>query len=76
MSATKPLLDMSHLRARRRQASRRRHLFRVDIGLGVLIAVVALLLAPGVAIVAVAALLVLVICIASILLEQWRSRPR
>jgi Flp pilus assembly protein TadB len=67
---------MSHLRARRRQASRRRHLFRVDIGLGVLIAFVALLLAPGVAIVAVAALLVLVICIASILLDQWRSRPR
>ena len=76
MSATKPLKDMSHLRARRRQASRRRHLFRVDIGLGLLIAVVALLLAPGVAIVAVAALLVFAICIASILLEQWRSRRR
>ena len=76
MSATKPLKDMSYLRARRRQASRRRYLFRVDIGLGLLIAVVALLLAPGVAIVAVAALLVLAVCITSILLEQWRSRRR
>jgi uncharacterized membrane protein len=74
VSATKPLKDMSYLHARRRQASRRRYLFRVDIGLGLLIAVVALLLAPGVAIVAVAALLVLAICIASILLERWRSR--
>jgi hypothetical protein len=76
VSATKPLKDMSYLRARRRQASRRRYLFRVDIGLGLLIAVVALLLAPGVAIVAVAALLVLAVCITSILLEQWRSRRR
>lgn len=74
MSATKPLKDMSYLHARRRQASRRRYLFRVDIGLGLLVAVVALLLAPGVAIVAVAALLVLAICGVSILLERWRSR--
>jgi Flp pilus assembly protein TadB len=74
VSATKPLKDMSYLHARRRQASRRRYLFRVDIGLGLLVAVVALLLAPGVAIVAVAALLVLAICGVSILLERWRSR--
>jgi hypothetical protein len=46
----------------------------VDIGLGLLIAVAALLLAPGVAIVAAAALLVLAICTLSILLERWRSR--
>jgi Flp pilus assembly protein TadB len=72
VSATKPLKDMSYLHARRRQASRRRHLFRVDIGLGLLIAVVALLLAPGVAIVAVGALLVLAICALSILLERRR----
>ncbi len=74
MSATKPLKDMSYLHARRRQASRRRHLFRVDIGLGLLIAIVTLLIAPGVAIVAAVALLVLAICIASIPLERWRSR--
>jgi len=65
---------MSHLRARRRQASRRRYLFRVDISLGLLIAAAALLLAPGVAIVAVVALLVLAICTLSILLERRRSR--
>jgi hypothetical protein len=76
VSATKPLNDMSHLRARRRQANRRRHLFRVDIGLGLLIAVAALLLAPGVAIVAVAALLVLAICGVSILLERCQRRAR
>jgi hypothetical protein len=49
---------------------------RVDIGLGLLIAVVTLILAPGLAIVAVAALLVLAICIVSILLERWRSHRR
>ena len=74
MSAAKPLKDMSQLHARRRQANRRRYLFRVDIGLGLLIAVAALLLAPGVAIVAVVALLVLAICSVSILLGRWRSR--
>ena len=73
MSATKPLKDMSYPLARRRQASRRRYLFRVDIGLGLLIAAAALLLAPGVAIVAVVALLVLAICTLSILLERWRA---
>ena len=76
MSASKPLNDMSHLHARRRQAHRRRYLIRVDIGLALMIAVTALLLAPGVAIVAVAALLVLAICGVSILLERWRSHRR
>jgi Flp pilus assembly protein TadB len=67
---------MSDLQARRRQARRRRHLIRVDIGLGLLIAVVAILFAPGLAIVAVVALLVLAICIVSRLLERRRSRRR
>ncbi len=75
MSA-KPLKDMPYLRARRLQARRHRHLLRVDFGLGVLVAVVALLLAPGVAIVAVAALLVLAICIASFVFGRRRSRRR
>jgi NAD(P)-dependent dehydrogenase (short-subunit alcohol dehydrogenase family) len=57
--------------ARRRQARRRRYVIRVDICLALMIAVTALLLAPGVAIVAVAALLVLAICTLSILLERW-----
>ena len=67
---------MSDLQARRRQARRRRHLIRVDIGLGLLISVVAILFAPGLAIVAVVALLVLAICIVSHLLERRRSRRR
>jgi Flp pilus assembly protein TadB len=74
MSATKPLNDMSYLRARRREARRRRYLFRVDIGLALLIAVVALLLAPGVAIVALAALAILATCGVSILIDRRRSR--
>jgi Flp pilus assembly protein TadB len=76
VSATKPLNDMSRLRARRREARRRRHLFRIDIGLALLIAVVALLLAPGVAIVALAALAILAICGVSVLIDRRRShRP-
>jgi Flp pilus assembly protein TadB len=74
MSAIEPLNDMSHLHARRRQARRRRHLFRVDIALGLLIAVVALLLAPGIAIVAVVALAILAGCGVSILIDRRRSR--
>jgi Flp pilus assembly protein TadB len=74
MSATRPVNDMSHLHARRREARRRRYLFRVDIGLGLLIGVVALLLAPGVAIVALAALAILAVCGVSILIDRRRSR--
>ena len=73
MSA-KPLKDMPYLRARRLQARRSRYLLRVDFGLGALVAAVALLFAPGVAIVAVGALLVLAICIVSFVFGRWRSR--
>ena len=76
MNAAKPLKDMPHLRARRRQARRRRYLLRMDIGLGAVIATVALLLAPGVAIVAIAALLVLAICAVSLVFERGRSHRR
>ncbi len=47
---------------------------RVDIGLGLLIAVLALLLAPGLAIVALAALPVLAVCVVWIVLDRQRSR--
>ncbi len=76
VSAAKPLRDISHLHARRHEARRRRHLLRVDVGIGLLVAAVALLLAPGVAIVAVAALGVLAVCVVSILRERRRSRRR
>jgi hypothetical protein len=79
MSATTPPKDISQLRARRRDARRRRNIARADVGLGLLVAaVVLLLLAPGLAIVAIAALLVLAACMFSVGLERWRShgRPR
>jgi len=76
MSAIETPKDMNHLRARRRLARRRRYLFRMDIGLGLLIAVAAALLAPGVAILAVAALLILGICAISVPLERWWSSRR
>ena len=74
MSATSPLKDMSYLRARRRQARRRRLALRTDFALGVFVAAVALLLAPGVAIVALVALPVLAICVLSLVFERRRSR--
>ncbi len=73
-AAAKPVRDMSDLQARRRLARRRRRLLRVDIGLGLLVAILGLLLASGLAIVAVAALVVLAVCIVSILFERWRAR--
>ena len=76
MNAATPPKDMSHLHARRRQARRRRYLIRVDMGLGLLVAMVALLVSPELAIVAIAALLVLAICIFSTLIERRRSRRR
>jgi Flp pilus assembly protein TadB len=74
MSANGPLRDMSQLRARRLRARRRRRLARMDVGFGLLVAVVAIVLAPGLAIVALAALIGLVACIVSVVLERRGSR--
>lgn len=74
VSAAKPMRDMPRLRAHRHLERRRRHLARVDIGFGLLAAVAALLLAPGLAIVAVVALLLLAICFGSLGIEWRRSR--
>jgi Flp pilus assembly protein TadB len=68
--------DMSALRARRADAERRRRLFRVDLALGALIALVLLLATPGVAIAAIFAALLLVACGVSILLQRRRRRRR
>jgi Flp pilus assembly protein TadB len=77
MSAATPPKDMSHLRARRREARRRRNIARLDVGAGLLIAAVLLLLiAPGLAIVAIVALLVLAACAVSAGLERRRSPGR
>jgi hypothetical protein len=66
--------DMTQLRLRRREARRRRRLFRVDLGLGLLGAIVLLLATPGLAVAALLALGVIVLCIGSLLLERRRSR--
>lgn len=76
MSANGPPLDMSQLRQRRLRARRRRQLARMDVGFGLLVAVVAMVLAPGLAIVALAALIGLVACIVSVVLERRGSRRR
>jgi hypothetical protein len=66
----------AELRLRRRDAHRRRGLFRQDVALGVLAAIVLLLLAPGIAIAAVVALLALVAIVASVAVERRRARRK
>jgi hypothetical protein len=72
MNTTRPPKDLPQLLARRRQARRRRRLLRVDVALGVLIATVTLVIAPGLAVVAVIALVVLAFCAASLVLDRRR----
>ena len=60
----------------RRYERRRRHLVRMDIGFGLFAAAAALLLAPGVAIVGIVALLIIMACIGSLGVERRRSRRR
>jgi O-antigen/teichoic acid export membrane protein len=66
--------DLSRLQARRRQARRRRNLARLDVGLGLACAVVLILATPGLAITALVALLVLVVCGVSFALERSLTR--
>jgi Flp pilus assembly protein TadB len=68
--------DMSLLRARRREADRRRRLLRVDVGAGVLFAIVLLLATPGVAIAAIFAGLLLAACAISVALQRRAARKR
>jgi Flp pilus assembly protein TadB len=68
------LRDMSQMRSRRRAARRRRRLARLDLGFGVLGAVVLLLATPGLAIAALVALVLIAVCILSVALERRRSR--
>jgi hypothetical protein len=63
----------AELRLRRRDARRRRGLFRQDVAFGVLAAIVLLLATPGIAIAAIVALLVLVAIAASVVIERRRS---
>jgi Flp pilus assembly protein TadB len=77
-----PHPDASQRLARRRDTRRRRHLVRVDLGLGVVGAVVLLLATPGLAITGLVALIVLVLCLVTFFAERrgwspgdrWRRR--
>lgn len=61
--------DIAELRARRRNAQRRRRLARVDLGLGVVAALALVLVSPGVAITGLIAALVLAVCVVSFLAQ-------
>ncbi len=74
--AMRPPRDLSQLRARRSDALRRRRLLRVDLALGLLGAGALLIATPGLAIVAVVALVLLALCGLSLLLERRRSLRR
>ncbi|HEY2181200.1 MAG TPA: hypothetical protein VGH09_05965 [Solirubrobacteraceae bacterium] len=65
--------DRRELRARRNYARRRRGLLRLDIAIGVLLALVLLLATPGVAYAAIVAVLVLAGCVVSTAVGRWRS---
>ncbi len=64
--------DMAELRERRRRASSRKRLLRLDLGLGVLAAVLLLIISPGLAITGLVAVVLLVGVFASIAIERRR----
>jgi hypothetical protein len=68
--------DMAPLLARRRAARRRRRLARIDLGVGVALAILLLLIAPGLAIVALVASVVILVCGVSLLVERRRGPRR
>jgi hypothetical protein len=73
-----PAPDATRRAAQRRAAERRRHLTRVDLGLGVVGAVVLILATPGLAITALVALIVLIMCLVTFVAERrgWSLRGR
>jgi hypothetical protein len=71
-----PHPDASARLVRRRDARRRRHVARVDLGLGVAGAVVLLLATPGLAITALVALIVLMLCLLTLVLGRRGWSPR
>jgi Flp pilus assembly protein TadB len=71
---SEPRADISRLRARRREARRRRNLARVDVGIGLVGAVVLVIATPGLAITGLVALIVLALCGLTFALER-RRRP-
>ena len=76
MNAPEPPRAPRALRARRRSDRRRRRVARLDVAVGLLLALVLVLATPGLAIAAVIALLVLGICLVSVLLERLGAGAR
>jgi Flp pilus assembly protein TadB len=76
MSMAEPPQEGSPRHARRSRAShsRRRRLARIDVALGLLVALVLLLASPGLAIAAIVALILLVGCGISLLVQRRGSR--
>jgi Flp pilus assembly protein TadB len=73
--AAQPARDPSQPHARRRrEALRARHLARVDLGIGLSAAIALLIIAPGLAIAALVALAVLILCGLSLVVERRRRR--
>jgi hypothetical protein len=54
----------------------RRNVLLVDAAIAVAVAVFVLIIAPGLAVVGMLALLVIVICLVSFAIDGWRHRPR
>jgi hypothetical protein len=70
--APRPAGDGRRLRAWRRDAGRTRRLARVDLGVGLLGALILLVATPGLAITGLIALIVLLLCTLTFLLERRR----
>lgn len=73
-AAVPPARGMAELQARRRHARRRRRLLRVDVGLGLLVALLLLIAGPGLAIAALVAAGLLLACVSSWAFERRRGR--
>jgi Flp pilus assembly protein TadB len=58
------------------KGARRRRLARIDAALGVLVAILALIIAPGLAIIGVAAMCALALCAISVPLQRRRTRRK
>lgn len=59
-----------------RESARRRRLARVDVAVGVAVAILTLMIAPGLAIIGLAATCALAICAISVPLQRWRTRRK
>jgi hypothetical protein len=67
---------MGRLRARRREARRRRRLARLDIAIGVGVALALFIISPGLAVTGIVALLTLLACGISVVLEHRHAQGK